>query len=57
MPVVPRASIDDDVTVPDSDTRVGSYPAGPNAIALVLRPVVADLELVDDARAEERLVS
>ena len=33
MPVEPRASIDWDVTVPDNETCVGSYPAGPKATA------------------------
>src|SRR6187200_469654 len=32
-PVVPLASIDCEVTVPDSDTCVASYPGGPNAMA------------------------
>ena len=37
MPVVPRASIDDEVTVPDSETPTGSYPAtSPKACALVV---------------------
>ena len=37
MPVVPRASMDDDVTVPESETPTGSYPAtSPNAVALVV---------------------
>ena len=35
MPVVPRASMDEDVKVPDNETPVGSYPAGPNASAAV----------------------
>src|SRR5215207_888811 len=36
MPVVPRASMLDEVTVPDSDTPTGSYPGtAPNAMALV----------------------
>src|SRR5262245_14871747 len=35
MPVVPRASIDDDVKVPLRETPTGSYPGGPNAVALV----------------------
>src|SRR6188474_2914124 len=35
IPVVPRASIDCEVTVPDSETPVGSYPCVPKAIALV----------------------
>ena len=35
MPVLPRASIDDDVNVPDSETPTGSYPAEPKAVALV----------------------
>jgi hypothetical protein len=36
MPVVPRASMEDDVTVPDSDTPAGSYPdVAPTALALV----------------------
>src|SRR5262245_56496566 len=33
MPVVPRASIDDELTVPDNETWVVSYPLGPNAMA------------------------
>ena len=41
-PVVPRASIDCDVTVPESDTCVGSYPGVPNAIASYRRPVESD---------------
>ena len=35
MPLVPRASMEDDVTVPERETPTGSYPGGPNAVALV----------------------
>ena len=36
MPVLPRASMLDEVTVPESDTPSGSYPAvAPNAVTFV----------------------
>ena len=50
MPVEPRASIDCEVTVPDSDTPTGSYPGVPKAVALVsgrLRPTLNSLTRLD----------